>query len=315
MKQGKKFVLIISGPTASGKTDFAEMISDCIDCEIINADMGQFYTPFSIGTAKPDWKNSKTKQYLFDIIDEPKNLTAFQYYNLVLDQIKKVWSGGKIPIVVGGALFYIKSLYFPPQKLNSNNVEKQFFNENENMWKLLDKIDTKRASDIHPNDTYRIKRALEIWETTGIKPSEYKPKFCPEFSSIFVFINPDRDLLIKKINKRTKVMMDAGWIEEARKIMGTSWEEFVVYKGLIGYQEIFKWIRSGEKRDQTNSLIESVQIKTRQYAKKQITFWKSLEKQLFKKNDSGLSTKTIQISDNSNNSLDLVLDMVNTTNF
>lgn len=308
----KPFVLFISGPTASGKTGLAENLAEKISAEIINADVGQFYKPLSIGTAKPDLQNSKIPQHLFDIIDTPKDLTTFEYCDLVLNKINEISCKGKIPIVVGGSLFYIKSLYFPSKKFEKKTDVDAKLTETESLWETLNQIDPDRAKELHPNDEYRIKRALQIWLTTGVKPSTYKPEFNPPFNSLFIFINPEKEILLDRINKRTQIMFDQGWIDEAKKIMGTGWEKFIVYKGLIGYPEIFEWIKNGEKKDQINSLIKSIQIKTRQYAKKQITFWKSFKKQLLiDSKDNQLLVDVFELNDYSNQLIDSIIKKIN----
>lgn len=276
----KPYVLIISGPTASGKTDLSLQLSTYFEIEIINVDVGQFYKPLSIGTAKPDWQKQKVVHHCFDLINEPKDLSAFEFSKIILKKINDIWSRKKIPVLVGGSLFYIKSLFFPPKDLP------KFFNsETENnfdskIWDQLNKIDPKRAKELHKNDIYRIQRALDIWKKTGIKPSEYKPKFEANFNSRIIFINYDRDKLKEKINKRTELMIKTGWIEETKKIMGTNWQKFLSIKKLIGYPEIIQWVEDGEKVEKLKDLIEKIQIKTHQYAKRQITFWKSLKKDL-----------------------------------
>ena len=277
-------LLIISGPTASGKTELSEKVADIFSSEIINADVGQFYTPFCVGTAKPDWKNKKVPHNLFDIIDVPKDLTVFEYRKLVLDKAKEIWEKKKLPIVVGGSLFYLKSLYFPPQKThiinNDNNIEK-WIKEGKNLWDILNKIDSKRAGELHPNDIYRITRALKIWLETGKKPSEYKPEYDPKFNSIFIFMFPKKTTLDNRINKRTIEMIKKdGWLKETKNIMGTKWEDFLKNKSLIGYPEIIEWIKKGEKKEEVNNLIQDISCKTRQYAKRQKTFWKTFKQSL-----------------------------------
>ena len=301
-------VLVISGPTASGKTELSEKIAQNFPAEIINADVGQFYVPLSIGTAKLDWKNSRFPQHLFDVLDEPKDLTVFEYYKFVLDKVKNIWEKEKLPIIVGGSLFYIKSLYFPMQKLEGKKTGPRIDVPDKNLWQILYDIDLKRAKALHPNDIYRIKRALEIWKKTGTKPSEYKPKFNPEFNSLFVFINPEKNILHERINKRTEIMLGQGWIEETKKIAGTEWEDFIKNKGLIGYPEIFEWIKQGERLQDLPILIENIQIRTRQYAKKQLTFWKSLKKQLLKDSrESDILCKILEIDSSCEDILDLIV--------
>jgi tRNA dimethylallyltransferase len=110
-------VLIITGPTAVGKTDFALEIARYLPAEIVNADMGQLYTPLAIGTAKPDWKTFTIKHHLFDLIDGPENFTVMRYYQQATATILDIARRGKIAIVVGGSGFYVKSLLFPPRQI------------------------------------------------------------------------------------------------------------------------------------------------------------------------------------------------------
>ena len=105
--------IIIYGPTAVGKTDFAEALAQRINGEIINADAAQFYTPLTIGTAKPDWRKAPVPYHLFDICDEPNNYSVAAYRADVERAVTSIASRGKIPIIVGGSGFYIHSLFFP----------------------------------------------------------------------------------------------------------------------------------------------------------------------------------------------------------
>lgn len=294
LSDNKSFVIIISGPTASGKTSFADKIAEQFNGEIINADTGQFYAPFSVGTAKPDWKNSKIPQHLFDILNEPKTLTVVEYKNLILNKISEISKKGKIPILVGGSLFYLKSLYFSPKENVVNDCQKRKVKYS---WDFLNKIDSKRAKEIHPNDFYRIERALNIWRDSGIKPSTLKPNFNPQFNSLLLFIKTPREILNNRILLRTELMLKHGWIEEVDPFIGTSWEPFFRKSGLIGYKEVADWIKSGKKNEEFENLKNLIVIKTRQYAKRQITFWRSFYEQikLFKKNS--LLLKVLEIED------------------
>jgi tRNA dimethylallyltransferase len=277
-----KYSLIISGPTASGKTELSLEIAKTLEkrfgkkTQIVNADVGQFYTPLSIGTAKPDWQNMPVRHHLFGILDDPKDLNVVSYRKIIIDTVDSIWREGEIPIIVGGSLFYIKSLFFPP--MLGTNEHARVKSEPGN-WDKLYEIDPERAMAIHPNDSYRINRALALWKQTGKKPSELEPEFDPPFSARIIFIDLDRELLYKRINLRTEQMIglsDSGdsWIEETKGLKSTEWERFLKQKKLIGYPEIFDWIDCGEKVEQIPDLIKLIQVKTRNYAKRQITFWK-----------------------------------------
>lgn len=282
--------LIITGPTGSGKTLLSEMIASELPCEIINADVGQFYKPLCIGTAKPDLNKVFYVHHLFDLLDEPEDLNVIQYRELVVNLVKDICEKDKIPLIVGGSLFYIKSIFFPPYELEESRGDKsrgdnKFINikrmDSTTLWNLLKEVDPERAKMLHPNDTYRVIRALEIWKQTGIKPSVYEPKFYPPFNALIVYINLDKNLLEKRIRQRTVQMIKKeGWIEETEKLSGTVWEPFLRNKGLVGYTAIFDWIRDGKKRSSLPDLINQIQIQTIQYAKRQKTFWKSFKKQI-----------------------------------
>lgn len=289
------YCIIISGPTASGKTSFSIKLAEQLlkttgrKSHIVNADIGQFYTPLSIGTAKPDWKNEPIPHHLFDVIDTPTDLNVVTYRNMVIEKINEIWNAGDLPIIVGGSLFYIRSLFFPPRDLGDDRRVEELINardayyegETQELWNLLQQIDPERAKAIHPNDRYRIERALAIWGKTGRKPSSLEPIFEPPFHSRIIFIDRPREVLFERINTRTREMiLDEGWSDEAKALRGSAWETFLKQKKLIGYPEIFEWLGEGRRPHQgrrpheVEPLIKIIQQKTRQYAKRQITFWK-----------------------------------------
>jgi tRNA dimethylallyltransferase len=278
-------VVIVIGPTASGKTFLAEHYALNYNGEIINADMGQFYTPLTIGTAKPAWRDKPFTCHLFDIIDAPETLDVRRYRTLVRTAVDDCLVSHKLPIIVGGSLFYVQSLFFPPHDIEHITPEQTIDLEQDtaSLWDLLNTIDSERAQALHPNDRYRIVRALNIWQTTRQKPSRLKPRYEKPFIAPIniIALEPPRDELCERIQERTTDMMyKEGWLEEAEQLLDTPWETFVQQRGFIGYIEIFAWIRAGKNRDELPDLITKISIKTQQYAKRQITFWHKLHKLL-----------------------------------
>lgn len=276
----KKLFLLFSGPTAVGKTDFVTALTaqEPELFAIINGDMGQLYTPLSIGTAKPDWKTERVKHYLFDTINEPRNYTVCEYRQAVLDCLQLAWKAGKIPIIVGGSGFYLKSLFFPPQDLEVQGqawVRKTTISPQE-LWQELYAIDPERARAIHVHDVYRIERALAIWYSTGIKPSDAGPRYTPPGNYIFVHLTRQREDLYARINARTQAMLNQGWVDEVRNL-SSQWQAFLKEKQLIGYPEIIDFLAGNINQQE---LVDSISAQTRAYAKRQETFWKSLKKQL-----------------------------------
>lgn len=279
MKSDQQNIVIISGPTGVGKSDMACSLALLTGGEIINADMGQMYTPFSIGTAKPDIAASTIKHHLFDIINEPRDYTVIEYRtqaSLLINQLKRC---NKLALVVGGSVFYIQSLLFPPTAACSSIIhhQKDATDAQNVSWATLNEIDPERAAQIHPHDTYRIARAVAIWNSTGQKPSSYTRDFNPVSQGVFLWITRDRADLFERINQRVLAMIEQGWIDECRNLLKTPWQDFITKKKLIGYNEIFSYLQGNMPLDQA---IAFIQQRTRAYAKRQETFWHMLERQI-----------------------------------
>jgi tRNA dimethylallyltransferase len=274
-------IVVLYGPTGVGKTDFSLELADKVRGEIINADVGQFYKPLSIGTAKPAWHQSSIAHHLFDILDEPIDLTVMQFREKVSVLLEEIWQRGNLPIVVGGSGFYVSSLFFSPQQQSKIKTVHEFENQDtKNLWLLLQKIDPERAQKIHYHDRYRILRALEIWATTGEKPSKRAPCYKPLASFFLLCITRDREDLYARINKRVNLMMDEGWIAEVRRLQCTAWESFLKEKKIIGYDDIFSFLQGPQTAIFYENLVSTIAQKCRNYAKRQMTFWRMLRKKL-----------------------------------
>lgn len=282
----KPSVIIIAGPTASGKSDYAENLAREIDGEIVNADAVQMFTRLSVGTAKPDWQSSEIVHHLFDICDQPRDFDVSQYRQVVAQSVCDILNRSRSAILVGGSLFYIKSLFYPPKNaLKVGKSRETLFEDlsNQQLWDELFSIDEVRANELHPNDRYRVERALRIWQATGKKPSEHKPVYDPLFNDVDIrFLCPPLTVLYDRINRRTITMItDMGWIDEARDAYyDNTWRDFIITKNFIGYPELFSWIAAGEKKEDLPAVITRIQELTRQYAKRQRTFWRSFCEQV-----------------------------------
>lgn len=276
----RPYMLIIAGPTGVGKSDFAEMLARILPAEIVNADMGQCYTPLTIGTAKPDWRSSDILHHGFDTINEPRDLTVSQYRESLKALMTDIWQRGKLPIVVGGSSFYLSSLFFPPKAdVPALSIDTQ--THREDLWLQLVDIDPERAEQIDPHDQFRIKRALEIWRITGIKPSCYVPTYEPLAPYHMIFLTRDTEELNKRIAARVGTMLKAGWMEEVRALKGTLWEPFLLRKKIIGYDDILKFLDiQGPSLKEQEALAVRITQRTHQYGKRQRTFWRMLEARL-----------------------------------
>jgi tRNA dimethylallyltransferase len=273
----KPLFLVITGPTAVGKTDFVAMVAkqSKMPIEIINGDMGQFYQPLSIGTAKPCWQEADYPHHLFDILTEPQDFTVHDYRAKVVEVMHQVWQRGALPIIVGGSGFYLKSIFFPPK--GEKAATQDYSQNSELLWQELCERDPNRAKTIDPHDRYRIIRALSLWQQTGKNPSLFVPAYEPPAEFLLISLYRDRQDLHQRINHRVVEMIENGWLQEIRKL-STPWKSFLKRKKLIGYPTLIDY--SDTSQTDLEDPLAIVQAKTRQYAKRQMTFWTSFKKQL-----------------------------------
>jgi tRNA dimethylallyltransferase len=266
--------LIITGATGVGKSDLSLAFADWYTQQygavvIINGDLGQCYTPLTIGTAKPSWRAETYEHVLFDIVDEPVDISAYEYVQKVNSIMQQAWCNRQLPIIVGGSMFYLRSILYPlAPDFGSHNQHDQ--NNNKYTWEALCTIDPERAQLIHPHDTYRIQRALDQWYSTGVKPSLHKPLYNPPGKPFVLFCTRERTDLVARIQERTRQMLQSGFIQEG-KGLDERWQKFVIVKGFIGYEEIFQY----HDPQTLEELTEKIVIKTIQYAHRQEKFWRS----------------------------------------
>ena len=277
-------IVIIGGPTASGKTEIAFKLAREINGEIISADSRQFYKEINIGTDKPPiWMRNQIPHYFIDFLSLKNQFDVYEYKNLVYEKVKEIISKGKIPIIVGGSGFYIRVLIkglFPlPSELKEKQKEMRKKLENEKTEKLYEKlkeIDPVISEKIHPNDRYRIVRAIEIYQITGKNMSFWqsqKPeKTLNDFGEIFYFIlMRERHQIYERIEKRIEKMFENGWIDEVKKLREQSFEDDLKFKAPIGYKEIIDYLDGKYSFEETKKIIIK---KTKEYARKQIIWFK-----------------------------------------
>lgn len=286
----EKSILIITGPTAVGKSDIASKLAQLIPVEIVNADVGQMYQPLTIGTAKPDWKNEPVAHHGFDLLDRPEHYTVVAYKKYIESMCQEIWARNKTPLLVGGSLFYIKSLFFPPREQLIVNTPLPL-PENQS-WDTLYAHDPERARTIHPHDTYRIKRAFDLWSSTGgTRPSTLTLSFKPIAHASILFLTRSNEQLYKRINERVVSMFKQGFLQEVTALQNTEWEEFLLKKKFIGYDDSLLYVQKKFSGSQ-DLLVQTIQQKTRHYAKRQKTFWRMLEAKLAISHDAQYKVKT-----------------------
>ncbi len=273
-------VLAIVGPTAVGKTKVAQQLAIELAGELISADSMQIYKHLDIGTDKPTEEEQKAFTYhCLNIIEPSENFSVAQYQKEARKAIGIIAAKGRLPILVGGTGLYIRAacdnLYFPSGKLGSEIrtfIESEVDDKNF-LYELLINLDPETASKIHPNNIRRITRALEVIYQTGIPFSEYQNKW-NEYESIFdlelIGLFLKRRKLIRKIDERVEQMFTQGIIQETEKILNNGIQISITAQQAIGYSQVIDLLLGKKSLEEAK---EEIKTKTRQYAKRQITWF------------------------------------------
>lgn len=275
-------VLVICGPTASGKTSLAVECARALDTEIISADSMLVYKGLDIGTAKPSASERKgVVHHLIDVAEPTESFSVSDYERLALPVVQSLLSRGKISVICGGTGFYINSVLYKSQfgKTGANpEIRKKYEtyleeNGKERLHALLKECDPESASLLHPNDTKRVIRALEIFETTGRKKSDQHDLPVPRFDFVCVSVGYPREELYERINRRVDGMLNAGLAEEVRSLLERGIPPSAQCMQGIGYKEMAEGMRKGWPMTEIAELIKK---NTRNYAKRQITFFRRM---------------------------------------
>ena len=280
-KQSK--IILISGPTASGKSNFAIKIAKKIQGEIINADSMQVYKQLRILTARPNKKEQRNiKHHMYGRVDLNKNFSTGQWLKATIKKIKEVKKRKKIPIIVGGTGLYFQSLIeglvkIPeiPIKFRNKIRLMQKKKGQKNFYKKLLKIDSMVKDKFDPNDAQRTIRAFEIKSFTKISMYEWLSKTKSEFKNyefVKLYVDFDREDLIKRISLRSTKMIEEGAIKEVKKFIKLKIKKDLSVNRVIGIDELTQYLNRKINLDQAQELIS---IKTRQYAKRQATWARS----------------------------------------
>lgn len=289
MTDKKQTILIISGPTASGKSDIAIECAQKFNGEILSCDSMQIYKDLNIGTAKV----TKDEQllvphHLIDIVSPDKEFSVQEYVHIAQQKIDEILSKDKLPIVVGGTGFFIKSLIYPYSFCGAPKDESIRKKYNDLLQKkgidfiysLLQKKDYEASLKIHKNDTKRVIRALEIFDLTGQQKTKLNVEEKDEkYNAIFIVLNCDREKLYERINLRVDKMFDLGLYEEFNQVLNKyNLNENHQSMQAIGYKELFDLKNNVSSLEETK---EKIKKNTRNYAKRQLTFMKGFKKAIW----------------------------------
>lgn len=277
----KQKVVVIGGPTASGKTDLSIRLAKKINGEIVSADSMQIYKEMNIGTAKPDEDERQgIKHYMLDIINPDERYSVADYKRQAKIAIQEIINKGKTPIVVGGTGLYIDSLIYEIEYVDIQTdleYRKQLEErvEKEGLQKLYEearKIDECAMEKISPNDKKRILRVLEIYKQTGKTKTQLDKQSRKDVQYDYkVFaINMDREILYNRINKRVDIMIQKGLIDEVKQIYN-KYKMFPTAMQALGYKEVVEYL---EDKITKEEMIEKIKQESRRYAKRQLTWFR-----------------------------------------
>lgn len=283
MKDNK--ILIITGPTATGKTKLGIECANMFNGEIISSDSMQIYKHLNIGTAKPTKEEiSQAKHHLIDVVEPDEEFSVQQFVKLAEDKINDLNKQNKLPIIVGGTGLYIKSLIYPYSFCSAPKDEKirEKYNKilekegKEYLYSLLKEKDSKACEKIHINDTKRVIRALEICEITGKAKTDMNiEETKSKYNYVLIALNLPRNELYERINIRVDKMFEEGLLNEITSVLeAKKLTENNQSMQAIGYKEFFEYFKNNLTLEETKSLIAK---NSRNYAKRQITFIKGLK--------------------------------------
>ena len=276
-------ILIICGPTASGKSELALRLAHALDAEIVNADSMQIYRRLNIGTAKPSpVQQAEIRHHLINVADPDQLFSAADFSRAADEAIQNIISCGKRVIVAGGTGLYIRALIkgLVDSPSGKGELRQALQDEasrvgNEAMLERLRQVDPELASGLHPNNLVRIIRALEVYQLTGIPLSRYQKEHAfatRRYDTLQLGISVDRGLLYKRIEERVDQMLDAGLKEEVSALLAAGFGRDLKSMRSIGYKETAAHLCGELTEEEAASLIKR---DTRHYAKRQMTWFKA----------------------------------------
>jgi len=279
----KPKVLLIGGPTGVGKTKLSLICAKVLNGEIISADSVQVYKGLNIGSAKISFNEMEgVPHHFIDILNPKEAFDVETFRKKAHELIIKLNNENKLPIIVGGTGFYMRALLFPYTLGNSEKnleVRKKYEmlakeKDNEYVYSILEKIDKESASKLHFNDTKRVIRALEIYETTGKKKSEQTLQLESIYDYTLLALTRDRKELYSVINERVEDMFKQGLLEEVTHLVkNEGLTSNLQSMSAIGYKEFFDYFN---KTSTLEEVKEKIKQNTRNYAKRQLTYFKTM---------------------------------------
>ena len=279
----KKPLIVLTGPTAVGKTSLSISLAKAVNGEIISADSMQVYKKMDIGSAKirPE-EMQGVKHYLVDVLDPEEEFHIVKFQQMAKEAMEEIYAKGKIPILVGGTGFYIQAVtrdidFTEAEQENSYRTELEALAEEkgaEYLHEMLRKVDPASADSIHANNVKRVIRALEFYHQNGTPISahneEQKKQVSPYDLAYFV-LNAPRDILYERIDKRVDQMMDEGLVKEVEELRNDGCHRGMVSMQGLGYKEILAYLEGEYPLEEAARILKR---DTRHFAKRQLTWFR-----------------------------------------
>ncbi|MEG9296783.1 tRNA (adenosine(37)-N6)-dimethylallyltransferase MiaA [Mangrovibacillus sp. Mu-81] len=298
----KQKLIVLIGPTAVGKTKTSIHLAQTFNAEIISGDSMQIYKGMDIGTAKITQAEMEgIPHHLIDIKNPQESFSSAEFQQIVREKISDIHSRGKIPMIVGGTGLYIQSVIFDYQFTDApGDAEYRSFLEEKveetgiaPLFEQLQSIDPEAAKNIHPNNTRRVIRALEIFHVTGKTMTGYKERQSDEllYDLALIGLSMDREKLYDRINMRVDLMIENGLIEEVDSLYRSGVHDVQSIQA-IGYKEIYEYLDGKISLDRA---IEKLKQNSRRYAKRQLTWFRNkMEVRWFDMSDKTYHQKIIE---------------------
>jgi len=294
-------ILVLLGPTATGKSELAMSLAETFNGEIVNADALQVYRRLEVGTAKPASEDrQRIPHHLVDILEPDEPFSAGQFARLARTAIEDVHEASRLPIIVGGSGLYLRALLeglspIPAiQSMTRDLLKERFEREGLDLLRQeLREVDPETEQRLAAGDTQRVLRALEVWTETSRTLSSWQEEKTDEepLEALKVGLTLPRSLLYDRIAERAEAMMDGGWVEEVRHLLESGLTGSEPAFQAIGYRQLVEHLRGHTSLSQA---LSSVIVSTRQYAKRQLTwFRREADVKWYGAEDSEIRARTI----------------------
>jgi tRNA dimethylallyltransferase len=275
-------LLVVVGPTASGKTELAVNLAELLDAEVVSADSVQVYRAFDIGSGKPTPdERQRARHHLIDIVDPLEPLDAAAWARRADRVITEIRGRGKLAIVCGGTFLWIKALLYglAPASPANDAIREQHRRLVERagraqLHQQLLQVDPTSAQRLAPNDFVRVSRALEVFELSGVPLSRWQQDHgfrSPRYAARLMGIAWPREQLDWRISRRTRSMLNAGWVEEVRQLLSGGYQRARAMRS-VGYRQISGALLAGGTEPDADALHEAIYRATRRFARRQRTW-------------------------------------------